>query len=121
VSRRRRDIALPLVAATLLAATPHSPLVTLWKGAGDSFLLSLAVFLPSMALVAAAVFGRIEFDRRALVLSAVGLSASVFSSSLLTVAPIFLIPFALWLAALPAREESSVRRFRTLGSRRLAR
>jgi hypothetical protein len=90
---------LALVAATLLAATPHSPIVTLWKGAGDSLQLSLAAFLASMAALAAAVLGRIEFDRRTLVWIALGLSASVLSSSLVTVAPIYLIPFGLWLEA----------------------
>ena len=105
---------LALVAATLLAATPHSPIVTLWKGAGDSLQLSLAEFLASMAALAAAVLGRIEFDRRTLVWIALGLSASVLSSSLVTVAPIYLIPFGLWLAAERPRRIEIVRRFRTL-------
>src|SRR5579872_6456780 len=34
----------PAVLATLLAATPHSPHVVLWKGAGDSLLLTMAFF-----------------------------------------------------------------------------
>jgi hypothetical protein len=88
---------LALAVATLLAATPHSPIVTLWKGAGDSLLLAMATFLPAAAILAGAVTGRIAFDRRALGWSTVLLTTSLFSSSVLTEMPIFLFPFAVAL------------------------
>jgi hypothetical protein len=102
-----------LVAATLLAATPHSPLVTLWKGAGDSLLLSMAAFLASMAALAGAFTGRIPFDRRTLAWVVVGLIASLLSSSLLTAVPIFLIPFALWFTVGSARSRTDANKFWT--------
>ncbi len=85
---------LALVAATLVAATPHSPIVTLWKGAGDSLLLAMATFLPAAAILAGAATGRIAFGRRAFAWSAALLTASLGSSSVLTEMPIFLLPFA---------------------------
>ena len=94
----RRPRFLALAAAALLAATPHSPIVTLWKGAGDSLLLAMATFLAGEAILAAAMLGRIAFSRRAFACSAALLTASLFSSSVLTVMPIFLLPFALRLA-----------------------
>src|SRR5262249_7205564 len=90
---------LALAAAALLAATPHSPIVTLWKGAGDSLLLSMATFLAGEAILAAAVFGKIASDRRAFAWCAALLTASLLSSSVLTVMPISLLPFAVRLAA----------------------
>jgi hypothetical protein len=102
---------LPLVLATLLAATPHSPYVILWKGAGDSVLMTLAFFFPTLILLGRVIEGRQPPGPRALALFLAGTFLTTYSSSLVTLVPVYLVPLGLWLYLQPSPKRDRVRFF----------
>jgi hypothetical protein len=102
---------LPLVLATLLAATPHSPYIILWKGAGDSVLLTLTFFFPTLVVLARVIDGRQPPGPRAFALFLAGTVLTTFSSSLVTLVPVYLLPFGLWLYLQPGPKRDRVRFF----------
>jgi hypothetical protein len=99
---------LPLVLTTLLAATPHSPHIILWKGAGDSVLLTMTFFFPTLLLLIHVIEGRLPPSLRAFTLVLAGTFLTLFTSSLVTILPVYLVPLGLWLYLQPGPKRQRV-------------